>query len=201
VELVPPDPVRITLMPVDQYVVAALRDNPEVMAAAATLRKAQAGVSAARAEYIPEVGLALMHVYQSSMPFFRNHSFAAGLQLNWAIFDFGKRGSMLEERRSQVAQAEANVRMVEGRVRGEVEKAHRQVRQAEAMVELAREAAALRQEAARLQGGQQQAGFLLTADAQGSMADALQGVADLVAAELGYRLALVELQKATGVRP
>jgi outer membrane protein TolC len=196
--LAPPVPEEVNLLPVEQFVETAMRENAEVLEARGTLAKAEHGVSAARAEYIPNVGLAVTHLYQSSVPFFPKSSFGLAVQLDWAIWDWGKRGAVVGERRAQRAQAESNVRRIEGKVRGEVEKAYRQVAQANTMRLLAREASALRQEAARLQGGQQRAGFALQTQALSASADALQGDVDLLAAEFGYLIAVAELNRVVG---
>ena len=192
----PQEPTQ--LLPLEEYVEMAMQGNAEVLEARSTFTKAEYGVSAARAEYIPNLGVAVTHFYQSSVPFFPKNSVGLGVQLEWTIWDWGKRSHIVGERRAQLAQADANVRRIEGKVRGDVEKAYRQVAQANTMLELAREAAQLRQEAARLQGGQQRAGFALQAQALAASADALQGSVDVVQAEVGYRLALAELNRAVG---
>jgi outer membrane protein TolC len=197
--LQPPTSEQVSLQPVEQYVETAMRENAEVLEARGTLTKAERGVSVARAEYIPNVGLALTHLYQSSVPFVPKSSFGVGVQLDWAIWDWGKRGAVVAERRAQRAQAEANVRRIEGKVRGEVEKAYRQVAQSTTMLQLAREASALRQEAARLQSGQQRAGFALQTAALSANADALQGSVDELSAEFGYLIAVAELRRVVGM--
>ena len=188
----------VNLLPLEQYVETALRENAEVLEARATLAKAEHGVSAARSEYIPNVGVAVTHIYQSSVPFIPKSSFGFGVQLDWVIWDWGKRGAVVGERRAQQAQAEANVRRIEGKVRGDVERAYRQMAQANTMLQLAREAAALRQEAARLQSGQQRAGFALQAQALSANADALQGSVDVLQAQFGHLVAFAELNRVVG---
>lgn len=198
IELADPEPVEGQLLSLDEYVTMALAGNPEVLEARATVQKAGHGVAAARADYIPEVGVALTHLYQSSVPFLPRSSFGVGVQLQWTLVDFGKRSSVVAERRAQLSQAQANLRRVEGKVRGDVEKAYRQLRHAETLVALAREASLLRAEAARLQAGQQRAGLVLAAEARAADAESLQGAADLLQAELGYRLAGAELYRTVG---
>lgn len=166
--------------------------------ASATVRKAEYGVAAARADRLPQVGVGISHLYQSSFSFLPRNSFGLGVQLNWAVVDFGKRGSLRAERRAQLSQAQANLRVVEGGVRGEVEKALRQLAQAEMLVSLAREAHSLRQEVARLQGGQERAGLIVAAEGEQADAAVLQGAADLLQAEMGYRLAVAELLRVVG---
>jgi outer membrane protein TolC len=182
----------------DEYVEAALRNNPEVLAARATLEKAEHGATAARLEYVPDLGIALSHLYQSALPFFPKNSFGVALQLQWNIWDFGKRSSLIHQRESQVAQARADLRRIEGKVRGDVEKAFRQVSYARTTLQLAREAFQLRGEAQRLRTLQRTAGLTLPAEALGADAQALQASVDVLKAEFGYRIAVAELEKAVG---
>lgn len=197
-EVVNPEPVGEEPLPLEVYLEQARRENPELLEALATIRRAEHGVAAARADYIPQVGVGVSHLYQSSFSFLPRNSFGLALQLSWAPFDFGRRGAVVGERRSQLAQARANAALVEGRIRGEVERAHRQVEHAGLRVHLAREAHGLRMEAARLREGQERAGVVTSAEARSAGADALQGAVELLQAEMGYRLALAELRRSVG---
>jgi len=198
-ELSPPEAaLRAPPFSPEEAVIRALRESPQMEEALATVRMAEYGVASARADYLPQVGVAISHLYQSSFSFLPRNSFGVGIQLNWALVDFGKRGSVRAERSAQLSQVRANLQLVEGRVRGEVESALRQLAQADMLVSLAREAHGLRQEAARLQGGRERAGLILAGEAREADAALLQGTADLIQAEMGYRLAVAELQRLLG---
>jgi outer membrane protein TolC len=197
-ELLQPDPVSSELLPLEDYVHAALRGSPEVLEARASVRQAEFGVTLARSDYIPEVGVGLTHLYQSSFSFLPRNSFGVAVQLRWTLADFGKRNAAVGERRAQLAQARASLRLAEGRVRGEVEQAYRRLRHAELQMELAREARQLRNQAARLHAGQERAGMALAAETRQAEAEVLQGAVDLLHAEMGYRLAFAELQRFLG---
>ena len=197
-ELVPPGPIDTILLLLDDYVEAALRLNPEVLEARATLRVAEHGVSAARAESLPDLGIGVTHLYQSSFDFLPRNSLGLGLQFSWTPMDGGRRRSVAGERRAQLDQARAQLDLVEARVRREVEDAWRSLRYATLLVELAREAQQLRQEVSRLQESQRAAGLGLAADARLAEAETASGRVDLLQAEIAHRLALAELHRATG---
>jgi outer membrane protein TolC len=198
-ELAAPELPEVTLGTVDDYVETALRENPDVLEARATVQKATHGLGAARADYIPEIGLIGAHIYQSSVPFFPKHTFGFGIQGKWTILDFGARRNTVGERRSQLGQAEHNLEMVEGRVRGEVEAAYRRVQRARDMVEIAREAMALQSEGARLRILQANTGYAVPAQEQEAAADRLQAELDALKAEFGYHLAVAELLQTVGI--
>jgi outer membrane protein TolC len=87
----------------------ALAHNPEIAAAEETLKKAHAGLSAARAEYIPEIGAFAQYVHQDGVPLLTENNGEAGLKMNWTLLDFGKRSGQVHECQTQVAEAEAGL--------------------------------------------------------------------------------------------
>ena len=53
---------------VSDPIAEALKHNPEVASARQMVAKAHAGLSAAHAEFIPEVGAFAQYIYQSGVP-------------------------------------------------------------------------------------------------------------------------------------
>jgi outer membrane protein len=84
---------------------AVLAHNPEIDAAAHQLDKGRAAVSAARAEFIPEIGAFAQYIHENGAPFVSPNTGAVGLNLKWTVFEFGKRRGQVSERQAQVAQA------------------------------------------------------------------------------------------------
>jgi len=185
-------------MALDDWVDVALRQNPDVREARALNTKADHGLGAAKAAYIPEVGLIGAHLYQSSLPFFPKNTFGVGIQAKWTIFDFGARSSTVDESRARVEQAERNLNRVRGQVRGEVAAAYRKLERAREQLSLAQEAQELRREGARLQELESRAGFAVQAQRQEAAADRLEAELDLLRARMGLRIAQAELRMAAG---
>jgi outer membrane protein TolC len=156
VELVPPEP-ETTDATAGDLVAEALAHNPEVAAAEQTLKKAKAGLSAAHAEFIPEVGAFAQYVHQDGVPLLTENNGVVGLKMNWTLLDFGKRSGQVHERQAQVAEAEENLRHVKSRVQVDIEKDARKVRRAETGVEAARESVAARTEMRRITANQLEA--------------------------------------------
>jgi multidrug efflux pump subunit AcrB/outer membrane protein TolC len=197
VELVVPEP-ETTDVTAGDLETEALAHNPEVAAAEETLRKARAGLSAAHAEYIPEVGAFAQYVHQDGVPLLTENNGLAGFKMNWTMLEFGKRSGQVHERRAQVAEAEENLRQVENRVRVDIEKEVRKVRRAETGLDAARESVAARAEMRRITANQVEASTANPSalkEAEGQLAEAEAG---LFQAEMERSTARAELERTVG---
>jgi len=164
---------------------AALAHNPDIDAAAHQLDKGRAAVSAARAEFIPEIGAFAQYIHENGAPFVSPNNGAVGLHLTWTVFEFGKRRGQVSERHAQVAQAEENLAQVRRRAQIDVEKAVRKLNRAETALDSARQLLASTTEARRVTSDGVEAGTanesaLLDAEAamSGAQADVLRAVYD-----------------------
>jgi multidrug efflux pump subunit AcrB/outer membrane protein TolC len=164
---------------------AALAHNPEIDADAHQLDKGRAAVSAARAEFIPEIGAFAQYIHENGAPFVAPNNGAVGLHLTWTLFEFGKRRGQVSERQAQVAQAEENLAQVRRRVQIDVEKAVRKLNRAETALDSARQLLASTTEARRVTSDGVEAGTanesaLLDAEAamSGAQADVMRDVYD-----------------------
>jgi outer membrane protein TolC len=176
----------------------ALARNPEIEAAGHQIEKARAGVSAARAEYIPEVGAFVQYIHENGAPFVSPNTGVVGLNLKWTVFELGKRRGQVSEHRAEVAQAEENLAQVRRHVQVEIEKAVRKLNRAETALESAKRVLASATEARRVTSDQVEAGTanqsaLLDAEA------ALSGAqADLLRAEYDRSVAAADLARLAG---
>lgn len=193
-----PPPIMDPIDSLDVYVSAALRSNPDILEAGATVNKATHGVAAAKTSYIPDIGLFGGQFYQSSFPFLPHSTLIFGAVGNMTWLDFGARRNTLAEREAQQNAANRNLERVKGQVRGAVEAAYRKVMRSYEVVTVAREALALRTEALRLRTAQTTAGYGVQADQTQASADRLEGELDVLRAEMGYRIARAELDQAAG---
>jgi multidrug efflux pump subunit AcrB/outer membrane protein TolC len=197
VELVPPEPETSDDTAGDLET-EALSHNPEVAAAKETLRKARAGLSAAHAAYIPEIGAFAQYVHQDGVPLLTENNGLVGLKMDWTLFEFGKRSGQVHERQAQVAEAEENLRQVQNRVRVDIEKEVRKVRRAETGLEAARKSVAARAEMRRITANQVEASTANPSalkEAEGQLAEAEAG---LFQAEMERSTARAELERTMG---
>jgi outer membrane protein TolC len=197
VELVAPEATASDAT-ADDLVADALRHNPEVASARQMVAKAHAGLSAAHAEFIPEVGAFAQYVYQSGVPLLSENNGAVGLKMNWTLAEFGKRSGQVHERRAQVDEAEESLRHVENRVRVDVEKEVRKVRRAETGLEAARENVEARAEMRRITADQLEAKTVNDAALKEAEAELAEAEAGLFQAEVEQATARAELARTVG---
>jgi hypothetical protein len=74
-----------------EYLKIAWAENPEILAAAETVKKAHAGVAAAKTAYIPDITAYARHSYQDGVPLLVHNFGTFGVTLSYDVFDFGKR--------------------------------------------------------------------------------------------------------------
>ncbi|MEN6604729.1 MAG: TolC family protein [Bryobacteraceae bacterium] len=200
-ELVPPDPPAASTLTREECLKTALESSEDIRAAAQTVSKARRAVTAARADFIPEIGAYGQYLYQNGAPFVAKNNGIFGVKMTWKVFDFGKRNDVIGERRALLEQAEENLRRLKNRTTVEVEKSYRKLQRSKEMIEVATEALELRRESGRLSGEQVKAGVTVMSSQMSSEAALAKAEADLLAANLGYRLAEAELQRAMGHTP
>jgi outer membrane protein TolC len=116
----PPPPPLADQPDPEQLVAAALATRLDVKAARARVAAADAARSAVQGRYFPDVQGFGRYQRQNQAGLTGDESWAAGIQLQWRIYDGGLRESEVRAATAGLAEAEANLRGIEGRVREEV---------------------------------------------------------------------------------
>jgi outer membrane protein TolC len=176
----------------------ALAHNPEVASARSTLDKANAGLQAARLEFIPDVSLFAEHVYQNGVPLLPANSATFGLRLDWTLSEFGKRTGKVRERQSQVAQAKENLNLTQGHIRIDVEKQLRKIHRGLSAVEAAQANVAARIEMRRIVSDQVEAKTANSSALANAEAELAEAQARLFDARVESVTARAELDKLLG---
>ena len=200
-ELDPAVPSSFELRPRAEYVRTACSENPEILAAEDTVRKAKAGMAAAKSAYIPDITAFARHSYQDGVPFLVRNFGTFGVNLTYDVFDFGKRRAAVHEREAQLAQAEENLRRLKDQVAVSIQRDYDKLERTRSLVGVARQVVELRQESERLAQNQLSQGVVLVADRRQSTAATYKAQADYLQASLGYLLAWAELEQAVGRTP
>lgn len=172
--------------------------NPEIRAAADTVERARQGVAFAKREFIPDIGIGVWHVYQNGVPMLPRNLGVLAAQLEWSIWDWGKRSAQVSERQSQLEQAEENLRRLKSRVTVEAGKAFRKAQRLRDLVTVADRARLARKEARRIAADQVQLGLstqLILRQADAALAQSEARVAE---ARAGLMIAEAELIRLAG---
>src|SRR5208283_975994 len=181
-----------------RYLQEALSSNPELQAAKNNVEKATHAVSAANDEYIPDVSLFASHTYEHGAPFLEHNIGIFGAQLTWDIFDWGSRKGVVGQRKAQLIQAQENVKRLEDNITVEITKVYRKLERTKQIVEVTGEAVVLQKENQRLSAERMEAGVIKKAQYAESVAAVKKAEWEMLQANLGYRLALAELNRIAG---
>lgn len=185
----------------EEYVQTAWSQNPQIKTAEDAVTKANAAVGAAKSAYIPDVTAYARQSYQDGVPFVVRNFGTFGVNLNWDVFDFGKRRAAVREREAQLAQAEENLRRLREQVAVSIERSYNKVERTKSLVLVATQVVKLRQESERLAQNQVAQGMVLVSDRRQATAATYKAQADFLQANLGHLLAWAELQEAVGITP
>jgi len=200
-ELDPAVPSSFELRPREEYVQTAWSENPEIMAAKDAVRKAKAGVAAAKSAYIPDVTAFARQSYQDGVPFLVRNFGTFGVNLTYDVFDFGKRRAAVRAGEAELAQAEENLQRLKDQVAVGIQRDYDKLERSRNLVNVAKQVVELRQESERLTRNQLSQGVVLVSDRRQSTAATYKAQADYLQASLGYLLAWAELEQAVGRTP
>jgi outer membrane protein TolC len=200
-ELDPAVPRQFDQSPREEYVHAAWSAHPEIRAAEDVVRKARAGVAAARSAYIPDITAYARHSYQDGVPFLVRNFGTFGFHLEWSVFDFGKRRAAVRESETELAQAEENLERLKEEIAVGIERSYSKVERTKSLVQVAAQVVKLRQEGERVTGNQFIQGVALVSDRRQATAATYKAEAEYLQASLGYLLAVAELERAAGRAP
>ena len=90
-------------------VAAVTASNPKVLAAREAVKKAKAGVSAARDAYIPDISGLARYSYQSGVPFLVHNFGTFGGIVSYDLFDGGAREAKLKHAKIELQMAETQL--------------------------------------------------------------------------------------------
>ena len=174
---------------------------PEIKSAEETLRKAEAGVAAARAEYVPDITAFGRHEYQNGVAFLFHNYGVVGLGLTYTLFDGGKKRAVISQRLAERDQAAENLRRLKDAAAVNVQKAFDKIDQSRSLVEVARQAIQVSEESDRLVDVQLRFGEVVNSKRLQAVAALAKARSDLLKAQLGYHESQAELSALIGRLP
>jgi multidrug efflux pump subunit AcrB/outer membrane protein TolC len=184
--------------PLKFYQDTAMSGNPEIQAARETVNKAEFGVSAARHDYIPDVGLFGSYLHQDGISFVKEDISMLGIQMNWDMFDWGKKRATKHQREMQLIQANNNLTRIKQKIEVDVGKAYRNMARSEQLLKVAKEALLLQKERLRIGDDKLTAETITESDHMELITACKKAEYDELQAHVGFYLSIAELELAAG---
>ncbi|SDG92461.1 Outer membrane protein TolC [Dyadobacter soli] len=182
----------------DSYLTNAATANNDIKIASLTEIKTQKAIRAAEQSNRPDIGLVAGYSYQTGNLLFPNNNPFVGAQFKWNIQDLVANKQIIRQRHFLSQQARESLINTQNQVRNDVSKTHRKLTQATALIAVAEKAVKYRTEELKVQTDKQASGLNLEADILNTRSLLAKAEADLLAAQLNYRLAQSDLQRLAG---
>jgi outer membrane protein TolC len=115
----------------------ALAKNPTVKEAEIKIEQADTIRRLAKAEYLPDIGLSFHYLSPFGVNFVPTNIMAAGLELSWEPFDWGRRRDTVNEKTVAVEQSKINLTQTKNNVLVDVDKQFRGLQEARMAVDVA----------------------------------------------------------------
>jgi len=178
----------------------ALASRPEILLARLKAQQATLGRKIANADRIPDVGLSATVVETVNLSnILPNRLITAGVQMNWDVFDWGRKRKKADEARSNEEEASLQLKDTEAAVVIDVTHRYRQVAEAKKEVEVTGRLQSAAQELVRVTLNQYAQKAALLSDllkAQSNLADvhhqATRALLDLATAQANLEKAIGE---------
>jgi len=176
----------------------ALEQRPEVKEAALSARQAEYDRRMAKADYIPDVGVAFTYSSNFNIDVLPRNMTSLGLELKWEPWDWGRRKDVINQKKATESQAQAQLNDVRSRVLIDVNSRFRKLEESRVLIAVAkaeREAAQQRLLEITNKYGQQS---VLLSDVLHQQAVAASASDDYQQAVLGFWSAKTEFEKSLG---
>ena len=180
----------------DDAVRLAVTSSPDVREAELNVVRAEAGVKAAKVDYLPNIVITGGYANQTAADYIQPNIGYIGVMGSYTFVDWGKRRNTIRGAQNLVALANLKVQTTQDEVRQKTLKAFRELQETRDAIKAAEEMVQLRKEAekkATTPEALKDPGPLLTASKK-----RMEAEVDLVKADLAYRTAYVELMALIG---
>jgi outer membrane protein TolC len=195
-ELVEPPVTAMLIKCADEAVNLALAASPDVREAELNVVRAQAGVKAARVDYLPNVAVVGGYSNQTVADYIQPNISFVGVMGSYMLFDWGKRRNTLREAENLVALANLKVQTTQDEVRKKTLKAFLDLEQTQLAIKTAEDLVKLHAELVKKEttpDALKNPEPLLKASKR-----LLEARVDLIKAELAYRTAHAQLTALVG---
>jgi outer membrane protein len=182
----------------DSFKTSAASRNSDLMIAGLSQTKAEQARKAARYTYLPDLGLLAGYTYQTGNFIYPEHNPFIGASFRWNLQDILLNRQLVNQRNFSVQQSMEFALDAEDKLNSDIDKAYRKITLAEALVNVAQKAVLYRQEELKIQQDKEEGGLNTASDLLNAKALLAKAQADLLAAQMNYRIALTDLKMLAG---
>jgi outer membrane protein len=176
----------------------ALARRPEIREAELNAKQAEYSRRIAKADYIPEVGIAFNYLSPFNIEVLPKNFASVGLELKWEPWDWGRRKDVVNQKRVVETQAQEQLRATQSRVLIDVNSRFRKLEESRMLIGVAHaEREAAQQKLREVTNKYEQQAVLLT-EVLGQQAAAAGASDDYQQALLGFWTAKSEFEKSLG---
>lgn len=118
----------------------ALAQRPEILQAQLSIQKAGYDRKLAKAQYIPDVGFAFHYLSPLTSDILPQNIFAAGLELSWEPFDWGRRKDEVKQKEIAIDQSRYQLQQLQSQILLDVNNRFRTLRESRALLEVSQAA-------------------------------------------------------------
>lgn len=192
------DKIAVSAGSLESYTTNATAHNIDLKIANLGQVKTEQAVKAAQQSNRPDIGLVAGYSYQTGNLLYPTNNPFLGAQFKWNIQDLVANKQVIRQRNFLLQQARENIAYTQDQVTNDVAKAHRKLSQASALIAVAEKAVTYRNEELKIQQDKQASGLNIQADLLNTRSLLAKAEADLLSAQLNYRLSFSDLQRLTG---
>jgi outer membrane protein len=169
-------------------------ENNDIQIAILTQSKAEQAVKAAQWGYLPDAGLIAGYTYQKGNKIFPEQNPFVGATLKWNLQDLLLNRQLVNQRRSQLQQAQEQLSLMQTQVAAEVEKTRRKLVHARELIEVAGKALSYRADELKVEQEKSGNGLNTHSAVLNARANLAKAEADLLSARLNYRMVMTDLE-------
>jgi outer membrane protein len=176
----------------------ALTQRPEIKQAELSLKQAEYSRRMAKADYIPEVGIAFNYLSPFNIDVLPTNVASIGLELKWEAWDWGRRKDVINQKKIVETQAQAQLRDAQSKVLMEVNSRFRKLGESRMLIAVAQAGKDAAQQRLREVSNKYQQQAVLLSDVLKQQATAAGAHDDYQQALLAFWTAKTDFEKSLG---
>ncbi len=189
---------QVSTLSIDLLLTQAKQGNTDLKIAELSKVKADFAIRASKFNYLPDLGILGGYTYQEGNTLFPTNNTFVGVSLKWNIQDMFSNSYVKRQRVYMREQARENFLNSQEKVEVDIAKSYRKLTQSAELVSVAQKVVDYRREDMRVQSNKQLTGLNTNSEFLSAKAVLAKAEADLLAAQLNYKIVLTELQIITG---